>query len=175
MSSQGILEVPTNPLHPSSQDDMRRLLVQMRQSILELRSSLAPINSPTNLRATAQAFSIKVQWTREPNADGYEVLWNSTASLQGAHILDVGNSAEWTDNIGQQNITRFYWVRAYRRSSGTRSAETGPKSATTLASNAGITPPVPPPPSRILIVDQNTGHVIPYSLGVGAPPGRIQT
>lgn len=169
---EGIDEVPTMPLHQANQNNMRRLLTQFRNNILALRSSLAPINPPTNLKVTAQAFGAKIQWTREPNADGYEVLWNTTASLAGAHVLDVGNSAEWTDNVGQVGITRFYWIRAYRKASGVRSQEAGPKSATTLASGAGVAPPVPPPPSRILVIDQRTGQAVPYLIAAGPGAGR---
>lgn len=165
---EGINEVP---LHLDLAT--RRLLTQMRGVIIELRASLAPLAPPQNLHATAQAFANKIQWTRIAGADGFEVLWNTKPSIAGANILDVGNSAEWTDNIGAQAITRFYWVRCYRRASGTRSAEAGPASATTLASATGIVPPVPPPPSNILVVDSRTGQTVPYLLVSGAGQRRI--
>lgn len=173
MSSQGITEVPTriDPGDPL----FRRMLTELRSTVLELRSGLAPLTNPTNFKGTALSFGVLLQWTRVPNADGYEILWNMSPSLSGATVVDVGNSPQWQDNVGNTNITKFYWVRAYRRSNGIRSAESGPQKVTTLASGTGVNVPIPPPPSSILVVDQNTGHVIPYILATGAPPGRVQT
>ena len=150
-----------SPLDPQ----LRRALVDIREQVLQMRKRLAVPDSITNLKATAQAFSNLIQWTRSGDGDYYEVLAAPSASLLDPHLrtIDVGNSAQYLDHVGQANIKAFYWVRARKRT-GQSSLETGPVFATTLGSAAGITPPPPPPPANILVLDKNTGRVIPYTL-----------
>jgi hypothetical protein len=136
-------------------------LQDLRQVVVGLRESIVPPTVPTNLQVTAQAFANLVQWTRSINADFYEVLWSSTPNIGAAIIVNVGNSAQWTDPVGQSAITRFYWVRA-GKNTGARSEEVGFKSATTLASGTGVTPPKPPPPSQNQALNQRTGRIEPY-------------
>lgn len=143
--SRGIPEVPLG-----LDQGLRRHLQDMREVVIQLRESLAPPSVPSNLKVTAQAFSNLVQWTRSINADFFEVLWSSTPNLQQANIVNVGNSAQWVDQVGQSGIQRFYWVRA-RKNTGPRSLEIGPQSGTTLASGTGVTPPAPPPPSQEVV------------------------
>lgn len=163
MTTRGIPEVPMG-LEASH----HRFLTDIRQQLIDLRQAQAPLAIPTNFRATGQALSVVLQWTRVTNADYYEILWNGTASLAGANIIDAGNASEYTNYIGIVGIKRFYYVRA-RKNSGARSLESTVTFATTLAAAAGVTPPVPPPPSHIIVTDQTTGHQIPYAL---YRPGR---
>jgi hypothetical protein len=154
MTTRGVPEVPMLPeMHPQ----VRRFLQDLRESVIELRSTQAPPNPPTNFRLTAQPFGNLLQWTRGTNADFYEVLWSTTSQLAQAQILQVGNSAQYVDHIGQVGIQRFYWVRAAKNTGG-RSVEVGPLSGTSLASNAGVNPPDPPPPAQQQPIDQRTGH-----------------
>jgi len=169
MRTRGIGEIPLQhvvdgknvPLDPQ----LRRVLVDLREEVLHLRQRQAVPDAPTNVKATAQAFSNLIQWTRSSDADYYEVLHALTPSLLDPHLqtTDVGNSAMWLDHVGQSAIKKFYWVRARKRT-GASSLEVGPVNATTLISATGVTPPTPPPPSNILVLDKNTGRVIPYTL-----------
>lgn len=161
MATVGIPEVPMH-LDQSTRD----LLIALRTQVIKLRSSQVPLPAPTNFKVTAQAFGNILQWTRVPVADYYEVLWSNTANFNGAQVIDVGNSAQWTDPVGQANVTRYYAVRA-RLNTGARSLNTPTIKNTTLASTPGVAPPVPPPPSKILVIDQSTGHTVALHLDTG--------
>lgn len=143
----------------------QQFLSDVREQLLQLRQRQAIPDAPTNVKATGQAFSNLVQWTRSGDADYYEVLHALTPALTDPHlqITDVGNSALWVDHIGNNGITKFYWVRARKRT-GASSLEVGPASAITLIAATGVTPPPPPPPANILVTDQATGRVIAYGL-----------
>lgn len=141
------------------------LLVDMREQILQMRQRLTVPDIPSNPKATGQAFSNVIQWTRSSDADYYEVEHSLTPSLSDPNlqITAVGNSAQWVDHVGNSGIKKFYWIRA-RKYTGASSREAGPVNATTQASAAGVSPPTPPPPSNILVVDKTTGRVVPYTL-----------
>ncbi len=143
--------------------NLRQFLDTMRTQVIKLRSTQSPLPTPTNVRVTPQSFANLIQWTRVPTADFYEVLWSATANVQQANIVDVGNSAQWTDNVGQSAIKRWYWVRA-RLNTGARSLNSPAVIGTTLASGTGVTPPIPPPPSKIIVIDTQTGNRLPYTL-----------
>lgn len=130
--------------------------------VVELRHQQTPPTSPSNLSVTPQAFANIVVWTRPVNADYFEVLWNSTPNLATATVVNVGNSQQWTDNVGQASITRFYWVRARKFASPLiKSVEAGPVKGTTLTSGTGVTPPKLPPISQIIVLNQQTGRLEP--------------
>lgn len=154
---QGLTEVPTTL--DLKDPAIRRLLVQMRETIVALRASQSPLPAPSNFKVTALAFANLVEWSRVTNADYYEVMWNSVATLKTATIQAVGDSQRWVDNVGQVGISRTYWVRA-RRYTGASSTPAGPKVGVTLASNAGVNPTQPPPPGHIQISDAATGHIV---------------
>lgn len=159
MATRGLPEVPMK-IDPNDQG-FRRLLVEMRQTIVQLRAAQAPLAAPTNFKATALAFGAILQWTRTVNCDYYEVLWNTTPDATRANVHGVGDSAEWIDHIGQSGVKRFYWLRG-RKYTGAASVLNGPLNITTLASNVGVAPPTPPPPGQIVVVDQKTGHQVYY-------------
>lgn len=161
MATVGIPEVPGH-LDQQTKD----LLLALRTQVIKLRSSQSPLPVPTNFKVTPQAFGNLIQFTRVPVADFYEVLWSATPNFNGAQVIDIGNSAQWTDNVGQVNVTRYYVVRA-RLNTGARSLNTQVKSGTTLASATGVNPPPPPPPSKIIVIDATTGHAVPYNLDTG--------
>ena len=155
MTIRGIPEVPLG-LEPQT----RRYLQDLRQNLVDLVGQIAPPSAPTNLKVTPQSFSNEVQWTRSIGADYYEVIWNTSASLTGGspQVVNVGDSAQWTDNVGQSGITRFYWVRA-RKNSGVRSVELGPKSGTTLVSGTGVAPPNPPSQGQEIVTNQTNNRL----------------
>lgn len=146
-------------------EEHRRFLVDMREQVLQLRQRTAVPDAPTNVKATGQAFSNLVQFTRSGDADYYEILSARTPSLKDPNLQtnSIANSASWVDHVGQTGIKVFYWVRA-RKNTGATSLEVGPVNATTVASAAGVTPPTPPPPSNIIVTDQSTGRQVPYTL-----------
>jgi hypothetical protein len=162
MATVGIPEVPLH-LDQTTQ----QFLQALRTQVIKLRSSQAPVAIPSNFKVTAQAFSNTLQFTRVPLADYYEVLWSSSPNMNGAHVVDIGNSAQWTDNVGQTGITRYYAVRA-RLNTGARSLNTQIAKSTTLPSATGVNPPDPPIPNKILVIDQLTGHAVPLVLDAGA-------
>lgn len=143
----------------------QQFMVDMREQVLQMRQRLTIPDIPTNLRATGQAFSNLIQWTRSSDADYYEVEHSLTPSLSDPQlqITAVGNSAQWVDHVGNSGIKKYYWVRA-RKYTGATSREAGPANATTVVSATGVTPPPPPPPANILVRDATTGRVIPYTL-----------
>lgn len=153
--SRGVPEVPMG-----IEQGLRRHLVDMREIVIQLRESLSPPTVPSNLKVTPQAFSNLVQWTRSLNADFFEVLWSSTPNLQQANIVNVGNSAQWVDQVGNSGITRYYWVRA-AKNTGPRSLEIGAATGTTLASGAGVTPPPPPPASQQIVKQPQFNRPVP--------------
>jgi hypothetical protein len=161
--------IPEVPLHLDQAT--RDLLNSLRTQVIKLRSSQAPLPAPTNFKVTAQAFGNVIQFTRVPVADYYEILWSASPNLNGAQVIDIGNSAQWTDNVGQAGITRYYTVRA-RLNTGARSLNTQTVKSTTLAAAAGVAPPLPPPPSKVLVIDQATGHVVPLYLDAGGAVRR---
>jgi hypothetical protein len=159
MLTEGISDVPVDidPKDPM----FRRLLISLRNTVVQLRSAQAPMAAPSNFRGTALAFAALIEWTRITNADYYEILWNTTANLKTATVQGVGDSQRWVDNVGKDAITRYYWVRA-RRFSGAKSTETGPAVVTTLAAATGTAPKQPPVPGHIQVTDQRTGHIVYY-------------
>jgi hypothetical protein len=169
MTTRGIREVPNN-----LDTDLFNFLTDIRAQVVALTGNQAPLSPPTNLKATAQSFAITIQFTRT-DADYFEILWSMAPTLNNAAVVDIGNSNQWTDNVGQAAITKYYWVRA-RRNTGAVSAAAGPVKATTLASGTGATPAsaTSPPPSSILVVDKTTGQVTSYVPSPNAGVARLR-
>lgn len=153
MPTRGVPEVPM--VHGMTTQH-RRFLQDLRESVIDLRQNQAPLAPPTNVRVTPQSFGNLVQWTRSTGADYFEVLWNTSASVINSQVVDVGDSAQWQDVIGQSGVKRYYWVRAHKRT-GARSLEAGPGIGTSLAAGTGVNPPTPPPPGRSQAIDERTG------------------
>jgi hypothetical protein len=153
-------EVPLDPLHPGSAEQMRQLLIGLRQAVLDLRGPVNVPTPPSNFKATPLDFAVLLQWTQGINADGTEVLWNTQPTLVGANVIDVGRSVQHVDYVGNVNVKRFYWIRSYDAHAPTRSREVGPLAAMTLASGTGVTPPTPPPASQGLAIDPRKGYPV---------------
>jgi hypothetical protein len=147
---QGIKDVPYN-LDPS----LREFLQQIRNAIKRLENTVVAPQPATNLKATAKAGGIIVQFTRS-DGDAYILYSNDTPSINGARRIDLGLAAEFTDEIGQAAFTRYYWIKA--KKGQMESVMAGPVSATTLALNATITPPLPPPASQTIAKSDETGN-----------------
>lgn len=157
---RGIPEVPLDPTDPKSAEQVRQFLRDIRQAVVDLRGPKSPPTVPTNFKVTPLAFGNLLQWTRGVNADGTEVLWNSTASLAGAVVIDAGSGNQHVDYVGNSGIKRFYWVRSYDAHAPVRSIEAGPLAGTTLASGTGVTPPAPPPTGGQIVTDVTTGELV---------------
>lgn len=160
---RGVREVPSNV---ADSLQLRNFLMDLRQAVVDLHQPRQPMVTPTNFKVTPQAQGNLLQWTRS-NGDFYEVLWNTTPSLNGATSQQVGDSAQWTDQIGNAGTKRYYWVRA-RRYHGDSSLEAGPVAGTALAAGTNVTPPPPPIPSQNIGQFGPTGHNIPL------PPGQYR-
>jgi hypothetical protein len=139
----------------------RRQMVDARQVTLALRGAQATPPAPTNFKVTPEAFGNLLQWTRATGSDFTEVFWNTTPNLTTANLVQVGNVAQWVDNVGQSGVLRWYWVRA-GKNNGARSLESPAISGTTLASGTGVNPPTPPPAGQQQRIDQRTGRRYPY-------------
>jgi hypothetical protein len=154
---RGVREIPI-----SVDSELRGFLQDLQEQVKSLRGPQTPLPQPSNFKVTSMAFGALLQWTRSVGADYYDVLWNSAPTASTANRVNVGSSAQWFDSIGQVGITRFYWVQP-RRFLGAGGPLTPGLQAVTLASNVGTAPPTPPPPSKILVLDQQTGHILPYT------------
>lgn len=151
----------TSPIDPQEFN----LLNDMRQQVQQLTARMAIPDPPKNLKATAQAFTVQVQFSRSGDADYYEILSALKPNTQdpSVRITDIGNSNSWVDNVGQPTITKYYWVRA-RKSTGSSSLIIGPVKATTLASGTSAAQPSPPPAGNILVTNLETGQTAAYTL-----------
>lgn len=151
MIPQGIPEVPTN-LDPT----LRNFLTEVRKAVKRLESTVVPPNPATNLKCTAKALGVIVQFTRS-DADAYILYFNDTPSLNGARRIDLGLASEYTDEIGQENFTRYYWIKP--KKGQTEGSILGPVKATTLAAGTTITPPAAPPATQTPTTSDETRNV----------------
>lgn len=151
---RGIREIP-NDMPPH----WRNVLTDMRQAILDTYGPKQGLIAPTNFVGTPLAQANLVQWTRS-NGDYYEVMWNETADIITAHIVDVGDSGQWHDLVGNAAHTRWYWVRA-ARFHGEKSTEAGPVKLTTLAAGSNVATPAPPPASTGITINPMSGNLNP--------------
>lgn len=159
VTRRGIPEVPMDVTKP---EEMRRFLVEIRQTVVALRGTQQPPQTPTNFKATPTGFGVLLQWTPGLHADGTEVLWNSTPTLSGAVIIDAGSSTQHMDYVSN-TTQRFYWIRSYDAHSPLRSVEAGPLAATPLAAGSSVATPTPPPIGQQTVIDSTTGHPVNYS------------
>jgi len=162
---RGLPEVPFGIKDPQ----MRRWAIDIHECVKTMMGTLAPPAVPSNAKVTAQPLGNLVQWTRGISSDYHELLISSTPSTANAQVIDVGDSAQYFDNVGDTGVNRFYWIRS-RKFTGARSLNVFAGNGTTLASTATVTPPTPPPSSQIQAKNQQTGHVEPIT-----QPGRVET
>lgn len=128
----------------------------VRNSLLSVLSTLVPPGDVSNVRATALAAAIQVDFTRS-DGDGYSLYWNTTASLEGAVRVDLGTANKYVDTIGDGLIKRWYLIRPRK---GLVEGNYSPwVSQTTLAIGTAVTPPTPPPASDTPTVDQETDSI----------------
>lgn len=145
--------VPNVPQGTMDQVDFFRWV---RNTLVQQQEALLPPTTPTNVRATALAGAVQVDFTRS-DGDAYVLYWNSTPSINLATRVDLGTANIYVDNIGDGSITRYYAIRAKK---GDRNGELSPwVSATTLALGTAVTPPTPPPASDTPFTDQETDSV----------------
>jgi len=145
---------------PSQMDwkTLRKILVEMRSGIHSVAAVTDPPRPVKNLTATAMAGSILIMFTRT-DGDNYVLYWNTTPSLNGSTRIELGNRGEYTDNIGDAGIKRYYFVRAKKRN-GMESSIVGPVFATSLALNITITPPTRPPAVDEFVRSDEVGYPV---------------
>ena len=150
---RGIPEVPSD-----CSVFMRRFLTDLRAVVVELAANQTqPPRPVTNLVATGQTGSILIQFTRS-DGDTYVLYWNTAPTREGASRIDIGNTAAYSDTVGQSAVTRYYWVTAKK---GTKESEVaGYVSATTVALGVEVPPPVPPPAVDQPIYSDERGYNI---------------
>lgn len=151
--------IPEVPMDVTSAAEMRRFLVDMRQTVVDMRGPLQPPGIPSNFKATALAFAVLLQWTRGLHADGTEILWNLTPNLATATVIDAGSSSQHIDYVSN-TTKRFYWVRSYDNHSPTRSVEVGPLGVTPAASGTVVATPTPPPAGSSLTKDSTSNRIV---------------
>jgi hypothetical protein len=151
--------IPEVPLDITSKEEMRRFLIDMRQTVVDLRGPTQPPAPPTNFKATALAQAVLLQWTSGLHADGTEVLWNTTPTLATATVIDAGSSAQHVDFVSN-TTKRYYWVRSYDNHSPLRSVEVGPQAMTPQAAGTSVATPTPPPAGQQLTTDTTSGRIV---------------
>lgn len=151
---RGIREVP-----PDIDVNLRNFLLDVRQAVTDIYNPKQGLITPTNFTGTAIAQGAHLQWTRS-NGDYYEILWSEDGTLKNANVVDVGDSAQWTDFVGNAAHTRWYWARS-ARTAGEKSIEAGPAKVTTLAAGTNVTPPVPPPSGSTITSNPTTQNLGP--------------
>ncbi len=125
-------------------------------TLLSLQADLIDASPVTNLRATALAGAIQIDFTRS-DGDSYILYKNSTPSTNGATRIDLGTANTYVDQIGDASITVFYLIVAKQ---GPRDGGISPwVSATTLALGTTVTPPPPVPGTDTPVLDQQTDGV----------------
>lgn len=130
-----IREIPLNFDWP----EVRRLLQDLRRTVLD---SATPPIGVTNLRATGKAYSILVQWTVD-DADKWYLWASDTPNISEAVLIDVGNSNQWVDDVGQTGKKRYYWMVSQKGANLLNTV--GPVNATSVDFNVPVPTPDPPP------------------------------
>lgn len=152
MSNNSIIDPPMN-----IDGALRRHLISMMDAVKRLQGQIAVSAIPPTFTVTPKAGGNKLNWTRS-DATTYTVYWATTPDFDKSNSVDVGQSAEWTDEVGQVAVTRWYWVRG--KTNGVLGILSDAQSGTTLALNVAITAPTPPGGSNNAAIDQTTGLAI---------------
>lgn len=139
---------------PWSNDIARRDFDQaILNAIKKLQAALIQPEIVTNLRATALAGAIQIDFTRG-DGDAYTLFINSTGSVNLATLVDLGTANKWIDQIGDGGITKYYAVQAKK---GNVIGKLSPWLVeTTLALGVAATPPEPPPGTQTPFTDEET-------------------
>lgn len=147
LQNVGVPDIPNGPF------DRQRFDIWLRNTVVALQQAILPPGTVSNMRATAVAGGVQVDFTRS-DGDAYVLYWNTTPSINGATRIDLGTANQYVDDIGAGSVKRYYAVIAKKdRVSGSLSVWV---SETSLALGTAITPPTPPPPTDAPFVDQET-------------------
>ena len=135
--------------------NVRLVLNQMRNALIEIQKTTMAPRPVINLTATGKPLGILIQFTRT-DGDSYVIYRNTTAQINGAVKVELGNNGIWTDELGAGALVRYYWVKA--RKGSIESTLTGPVSATSLVAGAAFTPPAAPPAVDEPVYSDETGY-----------------
>jgi hypothetical protein len=144
---------------------MRRTLSDIRENVQSLTSVQTAPRPVQGFQGQAQAFQNYIQWIKS-NADFYEVYIGVNPNFEQSNLAYSGTLNKYTDNVGQSNVTKYYWVRPVNSTAAGHPGgniagpQSGPIKLTTLASNTGVTPLTPPVAGDQMVIDQTTGAII---------------
>jgi hypothetical protein len=132
------------------------LLRWLRKAVMDLQVALIPPTIVSNLRATALAGAILIDFTRA-DAESYILYINETRSINGSTRIDLQRANQYTDSLGAGSVTRYYAIKGKK---GALNGELSPwVSATSLALGTPVVIPDPPPATEFPFTDQETDAV----------------
>lgn len=152
--NEGISEVPNHLDVPT-----RRFLTQIRNAILKGQESRTPPTNPSNVKVTPIGGGNIIQFSRGSDADNTILYIGTTADFGSAVPVPLGLAVQYTDNVGQGGVTKWYWLKSMRGLLQAPAA-VGGYSGATLALGTGVSVPAPPPPSDVPVVDGKTGKTV---------------
>src|SRR5262245_13462219 len=128
----------------------------VRTELIRLQQALVQPGVVTNLRATALAGSVQIDFTRS-DGDNYVLYMNDTGSVNGAVRIELGFANKYVDVVGSGAIKKYYAVKAKK---GNLEGQLSPwVIQTTLALGTPVTPPEPPPATDFPFIDTESGAV----------------
>lgn len=150
VANVGVPDVPRGNLERMNFDRWTR------NTLLDVQAALLQATVVSNLRATALAGAVQIDFTRS-DGDAYVLYINSVPSINMATRVDLGTANLYVDQIGAGSILRYYGIVAMK---GRVVGDLSPWVAqTTLALGVAITPPDPPPATETPFTDQETDSV----------------
>lgn len=149
---------------PTSFTQEQQMFIQsLVSAIKSLQPTVIPPTPPSNLKVTPKAGGNIIQFTRS-NGDTYALYKNQQPTLNLATRVDLGRASQYVDDVGAADITVFYWI--FAKTGQLISTVVGPTSGKTLALNATITPPTPPPASQTPTHSDTDNQVVPGRPGL---------
>lgn len=155
---------------PITQDpSVQGILSDLKSAVENMQSGSAPPLPPTNFSLTPVSGGISVQFTRS-NATNFRLYSSETADRSKAQIVDLGSNNQYTDNLGEGGVQRYYWIEAISPTSNQPSQLVGPHTATSLALGTPASVIPPNQPSYGSVFDTTLGRQRPLVYGTDFVP-----
>jgi hypothetical protein len=135
-------------------------LMDVYQTVLSLRGAQEPPKAPPNFNATPLPGGNLLQWT-VTDADYYQILWSASPSIAGAQQAFSGQGNQYSDIFGAPNITRWYWIYAWKNNGQRSTTPAGPLSSVSGVLTTPVTPPTPPTPGVPQVKDPRVNYPVP--------------